>query len=1168
MADISVLIVVDGIFQLGPQVVSAGPPDLRDETFTISKYVSLLLGSTSPTISVDTAHRSGDPNATITQPFNFATSVPDLSVYDVIVMFGYAGTNYDAENGGPLPGDLVFIGPDEITAMANFMDGGGGVLAAGDHEGLGSLMCGLLPRVRTMRAWFSQADSDPRIPAAAPRNYLGDTSMRADTLQQAADGTWHFDNQSDDIPQPLAFPNGTTHPILQGAHGPISHFPDHMHEGQVISPYILNDALIPGDSRAEYPTVAGLQTLPILLATGQTIGGHTSQTDGSACEQNNFYNEKVPTRSPGFTINTLNAYDGQTVGVGRVVTDSSFHHYIDLNLIGDPCAPPGPKQLGFTTAAGAAYLDDFKAFYINGISWLARRPKTCSLMLQNSTFGKDEIVSIGTPANFPSAFWVVMDGFLPSELSIDSNGNVTNAGSAPQISFTVDAPASGNATIVAALNNQLKIPAFSGAVLTEALPPPPNAPQRFLYPFTITFTGTDGFVLPTELLTLKVTITANGKPYTASAQLELTTSANPYVNHVDAGNDYTPWLSTDLRVFSVDDDKQFFGKSVSDFYPSGATAVYPVSAQNASKAATAYIAYVIKQLTQNQGSAGGDTYENSLSELEDASQSLLEYLQVNPRSKKAAFNFAICRVRIRGTTPTGPNTTQATNCRVFFRAFQAQNTVSTYNTSTTYRETPIVPNYGRRVPLLGVQLDAMGRNEYITLPFFAVDRVNLNGPADLTTQPADAPNVQTIAPQTGKEIDTFYGVWLDMNQPTDLFPQYAPPGDFDNQNNSFNTSGYATQSINAAFNRAPHQCLVAEVAFDDVPIPASADSTTSDKLAQRNLAYIDGPNPGVIDSRRMPHPFQIQATSRMAQHVDELMITWGNTPAGSTASLYLPGVSATDVLALANQMYGYHPLTVLDQHTIEAPVAPVTFVPIPKSTGLLAGLLTINLPSGIVRGDRYSLVVRQVSDASAVPAQDNKDRQAIAKARSFLPLLWRRVLGAFQINIQISTKQQLLEPEERRLALFRWIAGNVLPYSRWYPVMQRYIEQLAGRVEGFGGNPGSIVPSQSGNIPGHPIHPQPGHGHAPTPGHGKIEHRHETTGKVVGIAYDHFGDFDGFIVETRHGEEQHFHSREPHILDLVHRAFDERIRITVVHDPRRHNAPLSVILRGPPPWDV
>jgi hypothetical protein len=788
-----------------------------------------------------------------------------------------------------------------------------------------------------------------------------------------------------------------------------------------------------------------------------------------------------------------------------------------------------------------------------------RLVKTFSLQLQNSTFGKDQLTSKGLPTTFPSAFWVVMNGFFPSELGIDATDNLTNPPNPPTVTFSVDPTNANLAAIVNALQTlgQLVIEPFAGPVLTTTLPPP-NAPQRILYPFTIQFTGTDGFIDQTESLTLTATITVNGKTYSSSAPLVLTTAANPYVTDADAGNQYTSWLSTDLRVFSVDDDTSFFGKTVGQFYPPGAVAAsYPVSAAAASTAATAYIADLIQRLTPS-GAAGGDSFENSLTELEDATGDQLEFLQQNPRTGKAAFNFAICRVRIQGTTPPPPPpfTTQARNCRVFFRAFQAQNTVSTFDTSTTYRSTPInVPDVSPRVPLLGVVTDAMGQDEFVTIPFFAVDRVNLAGPTDLTTQPADTPNVQTISPITGQEVDTYYGCWLDMNQPTLLFPQFAKPGDFDNQTGYFNSPGFAIQSINAAFTRASHQCLIAEIAFDDVPIPPNADTSTSDKLAQRNLAYIDGPNPGANDSRRMPQPFQIQASTKLTQHVDELMFAWGKTPSGSTASIYLPGVTAAEILALADGLYPYHTLSAQDPYTITTPTGPVTFVPIPRNTGLLAGLLTIDLPPGVRDRDLYTVVVRQLTDATTLrrggsftnnPGRDLQtrvDRQTLS---------WRRVLGAFQINLRIRTKPELLPPEEDRLALFRWIAENVLPQNRWYPVMQRYIAQLAGRVAGFGGDPGSILPSPAGNVPG----AQPG---------GEVDNRHEVTGKVSGLVFDHFGDFEGFVVETRLGQFRRFHSREHRVCEIVQKAMEDRIWVTVRHEPDRHEELRSIVLRVSPP---
>ena len=796
----------------------------------------------------------------------------------------------------------------------------------------------------------------------------------------------------------------------------------------------------------------------------------------------------------------------------------------------------------------------------------ARLTKTCSFQIQNSTFGKDELASMGLPATFQAAFSVRMDGFFPSELGIDATGNLTNPPNPPQVTFTVDPTNANAAAITNALvtNGQMQIEPFTGPVLATTLPPP-SAPQRFLYPFTVKFTGNDGFIDQTETLTLNASIIVNGKAYASSAPLILTTAANPYVIDADAGNQYTTWLSTDLRVFSVDDDTPMFGKKVSDFYPPGAVAAqYPVTAVAASAAATAYITDVIQSLTPT-GTAGGDSFETSLGEAEDAVGGELEYLQVNPRTNKAAFNFAICRVRIRGTTPPYPPppfTTQARNCRVFFRAFQAQNTVSTFDPSTTYRSTPIgVPDVTPRVPLLGVQTDAMGSDEVVTIPFFGINRVNIAGPTDLTTQPPDTPNVQTITPQTGAEVDTYYGCWLDMNQPTPLYPQFVKANDFDNSTGYFGTSGFGIQSINAAFTRAPHQCLIAEVAFDDVPIPHNADTSTSDKLAQRNLAYVDGPNPGVPGSRRMPHPFQIQASSAATKHVDELMITWGTTPAGSAASIYLPGASASDILALADAMYPYHTLRVQDPYTITTPTGMMTFVPIPRGTGFIAGLLTVDLPTAVRRGDLHTIVVRQLTDMTQFPGNlgfnparsklgARTTRRAAAR-KPPAPLEWRRVLGAFQINLNITTKQDLLVPEEHRLALFRWIADSVLPENRWYPVMQRYVLQLAARVTGFGGNPAQIPPSPTGSIPGK--------------GDGDERDRdddHAVTGKLAGLMFDHFGDFAGFVIETEEGEIRRFHSREQRVLELVRRALEERILVTVVRERERPGQMASIILHG------
>src|SRR6202043_832562 len=157
-------------FSFGPQVA---------ENFTINTLVNALRGSSSPPIQVDAAHRRGDPAAGV-QNFRFDTSVADLAVYDLIWMIGDEGLN--AGSPGALDAPLSDI---ERFKIAQFMDGGGGGFATGDHDGIGAVLCGTLPRVRSMRKWFEVGD--PAAPAGFPSNWPLFGVDRADTLRPAPD---------------------------------------------------------------------------------------------------------------------------------------------------------------------------------------------------------------------------------------------------------------------------------------------------------------------------------------------------------------------------------------------------------------------------------------------------------------------------------------------------------------------------------------------------------------------------------------------------------------------------------------------------------------------------------------------------------------------------------------------------------------------------------------------------------------------------------------------------------------------------------------------------------------------------------------------------------------------------------------------------------------------
>jgi phosphoketolase len=120
--------------------------------------------------------------------------------------------------------------------------------------------------------------------------------------------------------------------------------------------------------------------------------------------------------------------------------------------------------------------------------------------------------------------------------------------------------------------------------------------------------------------------------------------------------------------------------------------------------------------------------------------------------------------------------------------------------------------------------------------------------------------------------------------------------------------------------------------------------------------------------------------------------------------------------------------------------------------------------------------------------------------------------------------------------------------------------QLAGRVDGFGGNSGTIVASSSGNIPGQSSGGETHHEHH--------KHHEEVSGKVSELLFDHFGDFEGFSLETRLGEFRCFHSRERRVLEIVRAALEDRSWLTVIRESKKHDQVLSIIVRVPPPWHV
>jgi len=714
-------------------------------------------------------------------------------------------------------------------------------------------------------------------------------------------------------------------------------------------------------------------------------------------------------------------------------------------------------------------------------------PPTCAFIV-NRTLGQDEVDArraLPGGAVIPDVFRVVVDG-----LSGDNIG-------ATDPNSTLPIPLSLAGMNIVPRGN-----------ISDNLDYGPHL-QRFTFFYDVDFGLTDtafSFAGPAELIGLQVSV----PPTSAQTQLELIKQPNPFLLHGD-----TYWLSIDLRVFVVRAGEAKFGvPGVSD-----------------ATDAPRFIQQLMANITPTQ-------FDN-LPAAEDQSK-----LFVQPRDENdlPVFNFALAKVHYIGLIG-------AAKVRVFFRLFQAQTLCGVFDfpPGARYRRAATNP-HGQPIPLVGIE-----GGEYVTIPFFAEARIDST--LESMNQQTDDPNVRDITARAdGAEVDTFFGCWLDINRP------FKPNGFTPNNVLPVTVQGPFVDGpfvgffsnpvpIQQAILRNLHQCLIAEIAFDPVPIPLGQNPANIDKLAQRNLAWSDVGSAHALSTFEMkPTPIGLPES----QTPDELMIDWGNTPRGSVASIYMPAASADTILAMAGRMYGSHRLSRSDGHTVHCRARGVTYVPIPPGTNVnFAALLSVALPATLQQGLAFSIVVRQLTNAFAEtspPVQILARRRRKPTAAALPELIeWRRVSGAFQLTIPVKAKKLLLAPEERDLSVLRWIGEAIPQQSRWHLVFRRYLDQIADRVKVFGGNPDEILPSPTGD--GRPKHPH--------------EERQAFTGKIAGLIFDRFGDFEGFLLDTEDGERK-FLSREREVAELAERVWRDRLRITVWTERDEPHRPLSIIILQPP----
>jgi hypothetical protein len=634
--------------------------------------------------------------------------------------------------------------------------------------------------------------------------------------------------------------------------------------------------------------------------------------------------------------------------------------------------------------------------------------KDCQWVIDRSQIGETEVSaqnpSVAKPALVPNAFYVLVDGLKPADLGI-TPASLTPP---PNVAPTFTAVFAGTSNAVPGMS------VVATALLAEDDTTDKNGqllatPQRFTWVCEASFTDATGFAGAPVAVTLTAAFPSVG--LSAKATIELTAHSDPF--ELDGP---VSWLSTDLRVFQVETGNALAG------LPAATALTDTISPAGP----TQFIQGVVSAFNGIKTPPPNHPFD-LISTDEVTSEVTLD---TNGPNGKPVHNFAVARVRYQSAVA-------ADKVRVFFRLFQAMTTSTAYDPNT-YGSFASGGQNGFKIPLFGVD----GAGNVVAIPCFASPRV---APGTALSGQTDPTNVvaSIAADPAGGVTYAYFGCWLDINQQPWTQPAVpkTPPALPADSVGPFNAAQLETVTQAIA---DIHQCVVAEISYDDDPVQPGATPASSDKLAQRNLVIVQSDNPGGPASHRIPHTLDLRPTSSAAAEAgapDELMIQWGNTPAGSTAMLYLPGVSAAQVLELAARMYPRHLLEWVDAHTLRCRVAGATYLPLPAGAGNYAGLFTLDLPPTVRKGQAFKIVTRQLASLA-----DPNGR--------ILPRGGHRiVLGSYQLSIPVSTAKAILPSEERKLAALRAIARGLSPRSRWAPVFARYLKQMSARVKALGGHP-------------------------------------------------------------------------------------------------------------------
>ena len=681
-------------------------------------------------------------------------------------------------------------------------------------------------------------------------------------------------------------------------------------------------------------------------------------------------------------------------------------------------------------------------------------------------FAKSEVDAMAKPAGFDAALHLVYDGFLPGEVTSPTRTVVwaDTGEEVPGIHTTL---------------GPTKYEAGAAAV---------DVAQRIAVPVNVIFDDDTAFdEVPESPGFREIELRAELGPFTTVVTLGLTRKLNPRMSDGEP-----PWFSTDVRAFSTRAGAEPFTAGIAN--PTGVGGAYDYIEQ----LLVAYDAWPVEH-------PGEPHPFDSLPTVQETSHLPL-YPDVDG---DALFNFAIARVRFRALEGI-----QTHNVRVFFRLWTTGWTEMSYSTSTEFGSYPRDGNGDAATPRLGLLSD-----EVNTIPCFATPR------ASVMTDQVDPPNLKPLSGIGQDEAYGYFGCLVDSNHGSPLFPLEPDPDDPGPYSGELKTIRQIMRGL--------HQCLVAEIHYwPEDEIPAFATPVSSDNLSQRNLIFDEAPNPGGFGSHLVHHTFELKASpvqtsgpaggseagaaARRRLHPDELVIDFGNLPRDSHVVLFMPQVDVDEVLRLAAERQGPPLLSRAGDHAIRCKVTDMCFVPIPKTAApTIAGLATVQLPPNLTKGQRFSIVLRQVDGRKL------------------------RVIGTTQFDILIKTESEILPRLTRNLGVLKHIALSIPESNRWVPVFERYIGEMGDRVRALGGDPDAVPALPGGDRP----RPEAG----------------GERGKVRDLVYDCFGDFEGFVLETCEGRF-FYRSCDRGLEEVARRACRDGSPVTVRPSPEDRRRPLRVIV--------